>query len=180
MNGKKSYNTGLWFCVFLIALAVVSRIVPHPANFTPIAALGLFSGACLRMQKFWLLPLAALLLSDMVIGFYHPLVMVFVYAAFILCACLGRALLHERRSILMLGGTTLSGSVIFFILSNLGDWLAGLNYPLTWQGLLQCYTMAIPFFGNTLVGDLFYVTCLFGTYEICSQRLWHARPARNA
>ena len=180
MNDKKAHNTELWFCVFLIVLAVVSRIVPHPANFTPIAALGLFSGACLRMQKFWLLPLAALLLSDMLIGFYHPLVMVFVYVAFFLCACLGRILLREHRSILMLGGTTLSGSIIFFILSNLGDWLAGLNYPLTWQGLLQCYTMAIPFFGNTLVGDLFYVTCLFGTYELCCQWLRLPRAMRHA
>ena len=180
MNYRKLHSSGLWLCIFMILLAVVSRIIPHPANFTPIAALGLFSGAYLRMHKFWLVPIAALLLSDMVIGFYHPVVMLFVYGAFVLCACLGRTLLSERRTVLMLGGATLSGSILFFVLSNLGDWLAGLNYPQTWQGLLDCYAMAIPFFGNTLVGDLFYVICLFGIYELHSRWSGDARAMRAA
>ena len=180
MLDKKSHNAGLWLCIFLIMLAVLSRIVPHPANFTPIAALGLFSGACLRTQKFWLIPITALLLSDMIIGFYNPVVMVYVYTAFVLCAYLGRAFLSERRNVLTLGVTTLSGALVFFILSNLGDWLSGLDYPLTLKGLLECYVMAIPFFQNTLLGDMFYVICLFGTYELCCQWLRLPRAMRHA
>ena len=180
MNDRNSYSDGLWLCIIMILLAVASRIIPHPPNFTPIAALGLFSGAYLRMQKFWLVPIAALLLSDMAIGFYNPLVMAFVYGAFVLCAFLGRALLSERRTVLMLGGATLSGAILFFVVSNLGDWLSGLNYPLTWQGLLDCYAMAIPFFGNTLFGDLFYVVCLFGIFELHGQWSRQARAMPGA
>jgi len=177
MIDKSSHHAGLWLCLFLILLAVASRLLPHPPNFTPLAALGLFSGAYLQVRKYWLVPVAALLLSDLVIGFYQPVAMIFVYSGFILCAFLGRALLHERRTPLTLGGATLSGSVIFFIISNLGDWLTGLNYPRTGQGLIECYTMAIPFFRNTLAGDLFYVACLFGIYDICARMIWRLRTA---
>jgi hypothetical protein len=86
----------------------------------------------------------------------------------------------EQRTVLRVGATTLSASVIFFVLSNFGDWLSGVNYPLTWEGLVTCYVMAIPFFGNTILGDLFYVALLFGTYE--SVRLWmdQAQDVRSA
>lgn len=180
MNDKYARLAAVWLCIFLILLAVVSRLLPHPPNFTPLAAVGLFSGAYLGARKFWLIPVTALLLSDMVIGFYPPIVMVFVYGAFILCACIGRAFLYERHSLLRLGGATLSGAVIFFMLSNLGDWLSGLNYPRTLDGLLDCYVMAIPFFSNTLLGDLFYVACLFGMYELCSRKLSHSRTVQGA
>ena len=142
--------------------------------------MGLYSAAYLGARKFWLIPVAALLLSDLVIGFYAPIVMLFVYGAFILCACMGRGLLREQRNIPILAGATLSGSVIFFILSNLGDWLSGLNYPLTLDGLIDCYVMAIPFFRNTLLGDVFYVACLFGAYEMCSRALGNLRTVRSA
>lgn len=179
MSDKYARMAGVWLCLFLVLLAVVSRLLPHPPNFTPLAAVGLFAGAYLGARKFWLVPISALLVSDMVIGFYPPVVMVFVYGAFILCAYIGRAFLHERRSLLRLGGAALSGAVIFFILSNLGDWLSGLNYPLTQDGLLDCYVMAIPFFRNTLLGDLFYVACLFGVYEMCSRMLCNLRTVPN-
>ncbi|MGH8119316.1 MAG: DUF6580 family putative transport protein, partial [Gammaproteobacteria bacterium] len=121
-----------------------------------------------------------LLLSDLVIGFYPPVAMLFVYTGFILCAFLGHALLREQRTLLRWGSSVLAGAVLFFILSNLGDWLTGLNYPMTWQGLLECYTMAIPFFRNTLSGDLFYAACLFGIYELCARMLWGMRTAPGA
>src|SRR3972149_11572039 len=180
MSDKYARMTEVWLCMFLILLAVVSRLLPHPPNFTPLAAVGLFAGAYLGARIFWRVPGTALLVSDMVIGVYPPVVMVFVYGAFILCAYIGRAFLHERHSLLRLGGATLSGAVIFFILSNLGDWLTGLNYPLTLDGLLDCYIMAIPFFRNTLLGDLFYVACLFGVYAMCSRMLCNLRTVHNA
>jgi hypothetical protein len=180
MNDKYASIIGVWLCLALILIAVVSRLLPHPPNFTPLAAVGLFSGAYLHVRKLWLVPVTALLFSDMLIGFYHPIAMVFVYCGIILCAYIGRACLHERYSLLKLGGATLSGALIFFVLSNLGDWLTGLNYPLTLHGLLDCYVMAIPFFRNTLLGDLFYVTCLFGIYELFSRISWNLRTVRGA
>jgi len=170
MHIKPTISSGLWFCFLLIILAAMSRLVPHSPNFTPIGALGLFAGAYISMRRFWLVPLAALLISDILIGFYHPVTMVSVYLAFILCAVIGRKVLLEHRSIFRVGAITLSASVIFFVLSNFGDWLSGFNYPVTWEGLVTCYVMAIPFFGNTVMGDLFYVALLFGTYEMV--RTW--------
>jgi len=170
MNIKPTISSGLWFCFLLIILAAMSRLVPHSPNFTPIGALGLFAGAYISMRRFWLVPLAALLISDILIGFYHPVTMVSVYLAFILCAVIGRKVLLEHRSIFRVGAITLSASVIFFVLSNFGDWLSGFNYPVTWEGLVTCYVMAIPFFGNTVMGDLFYVALLFGIYEMV--RTW--------
>jgi hypothetical protein len=160
----------LWFCFLLIVFAAFSRLIPHPSNFTPIGAVGLFAGAYLNLRRYWLVPLAALLLSDFFIGFYHPVTMASVYLAFFICAMMGRVLLYKHRTILRIAVTTLSASILFFVLSNFGDWLSGFNYPGTWAGLAECYVMAIPFFGNTLSGDLVYVSLLFGIYE--AARLW--------
>ena len=170
MNIKPTISSGLWFCFLLIILAAMSRLVPHPPNFTPIGALGLFAGSYIAVRRYWLVPLLALLISDIFIGFYHPVTMVSVYLAFIICTVIGRMVLLDKRNVLRIGATTLSASVVFFVVSNFGDWLSGINYPLTWDGLATCYVMAIPFFGNTVMGDLFYVALLFGTYEMV--RTW--------
>ncbi len=165
MNIKTTISSGIWLCFLLVILAALSRLVPHPPNFTPLGALGLFAGSYIAVRRYWLVPLLALLISDIFIGFYHPVTMISVYLGFFICAMIGRMVLRGHRSILRIGATTLSASVIFFALSNFGDWLSGFNYPLTWEGLVTCYVMAIPFFGNTLLGDLFYVALLFGIYE---------------
>jgi hypothetical protein len=82
-------------------------------------------------------------------------------------------LLLKKRNFLLLGGSAVLSATIFFIFSNLGVWLAGLYYPLTLAGLVECYVMAIPFFGNTLFGDLFYMGVLFGIFE--AVREWSTR-----
>ncbi len=153
------------FIFILVLLAVFSRLVPHPLNFTPIGALGLFAGAYIVDKRVWLLPLCALLLSDFFIGFYEPIAMLFVYLGFAFSAFLGRLLLSEKRSLLRLGGAAFSSATLFFIVSNFGTWLSGTLYPISLSGLLECYVMAIPFYGNTLLGDLFYVGVLFGIFE---------------
>lgn len=165
-SSKSAITPALWFCFLLVLFAAFSRLIPHPSNFTPIGALGLFAGTYLNLRRYWLIPLAALLVSDIFIGFYHPVTMVSVYLAFVICAVMGRLLLSEHCSVPRVAATTLSASVLFFVLSNFGDWLSGFNYPLTWAGLAECYAMAIPFFGNTVLGDLFYVAWLFGIYEL--------------
>ena len=150
----------------LILIVAFSRLVPHPLNFTPIGALGLFAGAYLLDRRSWMLPLCALLLSDLVIGFYEPIAMTFVYLGFALSAFLGRYLLSEKRAAIRLGGAALGSAIIFFILSNFGTWLSGTLYPMSLAGLIECYVMAVPFFGNTLLGDLFYTVVLFGCFEV--------------
>ncbi len=165
VQNRKTAEIGLWLCLILIVLVSAARLLPHPSNFTPVGALGLFAGSYLGLRRYWLVPVAALLVSDVFIGFYHPVAMLFVYLAFTACALLGHVLLSARRNVLRIGCAAFLSAVLFFLVSNLGVWLAGQYYPLSWVGLWQCYAMALPFFGNTLFGDVFYVTILFGIYE---------------
>ena len=153
------------FLLILVLLAVLSRLIPHPLNFTPIGALGLFAGAYIIDKRVWLLPVCALLLSDFFVGFYEPIGMLFVYIGFALSAFIGRLLLSDKRTSLRLGGAALSSATLFFIVSNFGTWVSGTLYPMSLAGLTECFVMAIPFYGNTLLGDLFYVAVLFGLFE---------------
>lgn len=153
------------FILILILIAVFSRLIPHPLNFTPIGALGLFAGAYITDKRIWALPILVLLISDFVIGFYEPIAMLFVYIGFALSAFIGRLLLSEKRTSFKLVGAAFSSATIFFIVSNFGTWLSGTLYPMSLAGLTECYIMAIPFYGNTLLGDLFYAVALFGIYE---------------
>ena len=165
MKSKLFFESGIWLCFLLILLTVMSRLVPHPPNFNPVAALGLFAGVYIGLRRYWMIPLAALLFSDFIIGFYHPIEMLFVYIGFAASAIIGRVFLLRKHNMVQLGASVLYSAIIFFILSNFGVWLTGLHYPMTVAGLIQCYVMALPFFGNTLFGDLFYVVILFGAYE---------------
>jgi hypothetical protein len=149
--------------VVLILLAAASRLLPHAPNFTPVAALGLFAGAMLGRRAAWLVPLAALLLSDLFLGFYHPMSMFWNYTGFASCLLLGSGLLGRKRSLARLGGATLASSLAFFTLSNFGMWASG-YYPRTLAGLGACYTAGLPFLRNTLVSDVLYTAALFGAY----------------
>ncbi len=166
----------------LVILAAASRCFPHPPNFACIGALGLFAGCYLRGRLSPIVPLAALLLSDLAghwlelpgMGFYSPIAMVGVYGGFALAASLGR-LLQRQRGPFRVAAAACGSAVIFFLLSNLGVWASGM-YPATWEGLVACYTAALPFFRYTLAGDLVYTGVLFGAFEMVRlqlpQRLW--------
>ncbi len=154
--------------VVLILLAVASRLLPHPPNFAPIAAVGLFAGSVFSRRAGWLVPFAALLISDLVLGFYHPVSMVWNYLGFAACLLLGSGLVGTRRSVVRLAGATLASSVAFFALSNLGMWMSG-YYPRTFAGLVECYVAALPFFRNTLASDALYTAALFGAWALLSR-----------
>jgi hypothetical protein len=151
--------------VVLILLAAASRLLPHPPNFAPVAAIGLFAGAAFDRRAAWLVPFAALLLSDLVIGFYHPVSMFWNYAGFASCLLLGSSLLGRSRNLPRFAGATLASSLAFFALSNFGMWASG-YYPRTLAGLAECYTAALPFFRNTLASDVLYSTALFGGWAL--------------
>ena len=151
--------------VVLILLAAASRLLPHPPNFAPVAAIGLFAGATLDRRAAWLVPFAALILSDAFLGFYHPASMLLNYLGFAACLAIGAALLGKQRGAGRIAVAGISSAVAFFVLSNLGVWLAG-YYPPTLAGLSECYVAAIPFFRNTLVSDLLFSAALFGGYAL--------------
>ena len=163
--------------VVLILLAAASRLLPHPPNFAPVAAIGLFAGAALGRRTAWLVPVAALLLSDAVIGFYHPTSMFWNYAGFAACLLLGSAILGPARSLPRFAGATLTSSIAFFALSNFGMWASG-YYPRTLAGLVECYVAALPFFRNTLASDVVYTAALFGGWALLRSALRRPTPVR--
>ncbi|MCS6977189.1 MAG: hypothetical protein NZM31_09315 [Gemmatales bacterium] len=142
----------------MIAVAVAARLLPHPPNFAPIGAVALFAGAAFADRRLaFAVPLAAMILSDLFLH-VHELLPV-VYGSFALSVILGR-FLRGRRRFLPTTAMTLLGSLQFFLITNFGCWL--LYYPHTWPGLTECYIAALPFFRNSVLGDLFYVGLLFG------------------
>jgi len=147
-----------------IVTAAMLRLLPHPPNFSPIGAMALFSGAYLgRRALAFAAPLGALLLSDAVLGFYHG--MATVYAADLLIVLMG-SLVLQRRSAFRIGAAAVASSILFFVITNFGMWLSSGLYPRTVVGLEACFVAAIPFFQNTLAGDLFYAAVLFGGFKV--------------
>ncbi len=169
MNKILTEKHGVFY--LLVILVVASRLLPHPMNFAPIGALGLFSGAYIINKRAWLIPLVALFISDLFIGFYTPIVMLSVYVSFSISAVLGRYALSQKRNVIRIGSAAVASATILFVLSNFTLWLTGMYYPMTMEGLTTCFVRAIPFYGYTLAGDLFYATVLFGSYEAIKQWL---------
>ena len=158
----------------LILLAAASRLLPHPPNFTPILAMGLFSGAMLSDRRLALaVPLGAMLLSDLVLGLHQTLVFVYLGVA---CSVAIGFLLRGRAGALPVAAAVLGASIAFFLVSNFGVWLISGMYSRDPAGLLACYTMAIPFFHYTLLGALFYGAILFGSARVLGLLTPHPSP----
>jgi hypothetical protein len=162
--------------VCIILGAAAARLIPHPPNFAPITAVALFGGAYFSNRRLaFLVSLGALFLSDLVIGFYSQ--MYVVYGSFILIVCIGM-LLRRRRRPRAVATATLASSILFFAVTNFGVWALGSLYSRTVPGLLACYVAAIPFFQNTVLGDAFYTAVLFGGFTL-AEKWWPAlREAR--
>lgn len=151
------------FALLLIVVAAFSRLLPHPANFTALGAIALFGGVYLDKRYAVAIPLLAMLISDYFIGFYGG--MYWVYGSFVLVGLIGLWLRNHKSPAIILGGTVAS-SILFYVITNLGVWFTPASmYARTWDGLVECYVAAMPFFRNTLGGDLFFVVLLFGAYE---------------
>jgi hypothetical protein len=170
-----------------VLLAALTRLMPHPPNFAPITAMALFGASTLADRRLGILtPLLALFVSDMCIeianrmgwmtswGIYSG--MWVMYVANLLIILIG-LLLRKHRTVPAIAFATLAGSVVFFIVTNFGVWaFGGLDvnghpYPHTFEGFMTCYAAAIPFFKNTLLGDIVYSTALFGGFAIAA-RCW--------
>lgn len=148
----------------LILLGFAARLLPHPANVAPIGAIALFGGLYLPKRFAILAPLAGLLLSDAIIGFYSIPMMVSVYGSFIIMGLFG-LWARKKKNVARVVGGTLMGSIAFFLVTNAAVWLFGTMYSPSLSGLMQSYTMALPFFRNSLIGDFFFVGVLVGGYE---------------
>lgn len=162
----------------VILAGAFMRLIPHVPNIAPIGAMALFSGYYLRSYKAYIIPFGALLLSDVFLGFYE--VMPFVYASFFITMVIGRQFgMQEKKSTenVIRGMTvvflSVINSVLFYLVTNFGVWMMTSMYQHNASGLLQSYAMALPFFRNTIVGDLFYNTIFFFSFYWMSQKARH-------
>jgi hypothetical protein len=162
--------------VTMIAAAAASRLIPHPPNMTSIAAMALFGGATLSDKRLaFLVPLAALFASDLVLGFHNQ--MIAVYGSFALVVCLG-LWLQQRKSTITIAGAAITSSLLFFVVVDFAIWVMGDMYPRSFAGLVACYTAALPFLRNQIAGDLLYAAVLFGGFALLEKRFPILQPPR--
>lgn len=148
--------------ISFVLVAVLMRLLPHPPNVAPITAVALFAGTFFD-KKHWamLMPLLAMIMTDIFLGF--SMITPVVYLSFLAITAVG--IRFKKMNI----STILLSSLVFFVLSNLGVWV--LYYPLTAEGLTTCFTLAIPFFINSMLGDIFFSALLLFGYRFAAQRM---------
>ena len=164
--------------VFLfIAIIFFGRVLPHPYNFTPLIAVTLLSSHAISNRILALIvPLLGFWLSDLFMnniiyaGYYSDFTifssgMIWTYGAIVLVGFMGSSFIKKISSgkIVL---ASLSGSTIFYIISNFGVWAFSPMYAKSVAGLIQCYALALPFYGTSLIGDLLYCSLLFGAYQL--------------
>lgn len=171
------------FITAAILVAAISRMLPHPPNFTPIAAIALFGGACMTDKRLaFIIPLLAMIISDCIYipysdstGFHNTLL--YVYASFILITCIGIYIRNNAKTGNIILASLVS-SILFFLITNFAVWAAsGFQFGMT--GLLTTYVAGIPFYNNsifgsfflnTIMGDLFYCGILFGAFSFAKSK----------
>jgi len=160
---KKTISLSVVILVIIVGVSFLMRLLPHPANFIPIGALALICGTYIRSKWAILIPVGIMAISDFIVG-WHSLVF-FTWGSFLLIGMIGWWV-RKKKNVLRVAGGTLAGSILFFIVTNFAVWAFTPLYSKTVAGLVQCYYMAVPFFRNTALGDLFYVAIFFGLYEL--------------
>ena len=153
----------------MLILAALSRLLPHPDNFAPIGAIALFGGCYINNKRMaFFIPMAIMFFTDLMLQLFngngfHP-IMLWVYASFAIITCLGFYLRgREQRQNIMVA--SLTGSIIFFLVTNFGQWATG-YYGYDNGSLIRSFVEAIPFFRGTIMGDLFYNLVLFGSFAL--------------
>lgn len=149
----------------LVAVGATARLLPHEANFAPIAAMALFGAVYLKPKHALLIPFAALFISDLFLGFDSLNSRLSVYGAFLFVGLIGLAVRRRKNALTIVGGT-LAGSIVFFLVTNFVFFYPPVMYSHDLAGQLTSYYNALPFFRGTLLGDLFYTGVFFGIYEL--------------
>lgn len=156
---------------FILMTGILFRLVPHEPNFTPVLALALFGGMYLRRPWSVLVPVMMVAVTDFFLG-WHATVP-WTWGSLLLIA-VAASNLRRANSMLAIAGGSIAAAVVFFLVTNFGVWIV--YYPKTMEGLTRCYTLALPFFRNTLISTLLYTTVFVALYEL-SERLL-LRPVR--
>jgi len=154
--------------VGVIAFGAFMRLIPHWPNFTPIAAMALFGGTYFQKKHLaFIVPLAALFLSDLVLGLHQWLIP--VYISFALVTGLG-FLLKDRVKIGSVMLASVVAALLFFVITNFAVWIGSPFYPQNIAGLIECYAAGLPFLNNAMLGNLVYSSVFFGGFYLIKQR----------
>ncbi len=168
-------KTKFYTLVLIIFALAAFRLLPHLPNVSPVAAMALFGGAYFADKRMALMvPFLALFLSDLILGLHNT--MVFVYAGFALTVVIGMWL-QTRVTLINTVAAIVVSSLGFFLLTNFGAWLLSGIYTQDMNGLLQAYVAAIPFFQNSMTGNLVFTLAIFGGYELLKNNLPVLRQA---
>ena len=147
--------------IIILLIGILSRFIYHTPNFTPVLALALFGGTYLKKKYALLVPLSLMIVSDLLIGM-HELIL-FTWGSVALIAAMG-LWLRRHKTVYGIAGCSVAAALGFFLITNIGAWLV--MYPLTIEGLRNCYVAAIPFYRQTFFSTLVYSAGLFGLYEL--------------
>lgn len=162
-------NPRLITLALIIFTIAMFRLLPHPPNVSPIAAMALFGGACFSDKRVaFLIPFLALLLSDFILGLHDT--MIYVYAGFALTVVIG-FWIRKNMNFGRIAVAVVGSSVLFFIISNLGAWFTSGLYPMTIEGLMQAYVAAIPFFQHSLLGNIVFTATLFSGFALLQRKV---------
>lgn len=166
----------------VVLLAVLTRFIPHLPDFSPVMATLLFGGAHLKRRDAIWYPLVLLAIATVVqttLVYRMPLnwSQGIVWLGFAAVALIGYWL-RRHETFTTIGIAALAAPTIFLLISNFGVWLGWRLYPVTWAGLITCYTAALPFYRNALVASVAYTAILFGADEIYRRR--HSELAATA
>lgn len=179
---KNTVNLNFWAATIGILLCILSRLIPHPANFAPLMAVGIFGGAIFFEKKWaFLIPLLSIWLSDIffsnvIYGQYYEEFMWFYpgwywqYSIYFLTPLFSIILFRNEISLRKLIFLSLGSAVVFFLVSNFGVWFSGSLYPKTLEGLITCYVMGLPFLKGTVLSNVFYPAVLFGGYYLLENK----------
>lgn len=159
----------VFLVVFILVAIIFSRLIPHIPNLVPLMGLALFAGYYLKNSKWALLaPLVAMLISDFFIGFHST--MWAVYSSLLIGSLLSIKGI-KSFNLLKIGGYAVLSSLIFFVITNFAVWLDGFLYERTFNGLIECFVMAIPFYKTTFIAEIVGTLVLFGGFNLIEAKL---------
>ena len=154
----KLNKNNYYVIIGIIVSLVMARLLPHPPNFTPILGMAVFSGAIISRRLIaYLIPLAAMFLSDLYLGLHSSIPI--IYFSLAVCVLIG-TFIESKVSVLNSFLSISLGVLVFFLITNFMVWYGSGMYETNISGLMTCYYMALPFVQNTFISSLLYLSLI--------------------
>lgn len=176
MNTQKN-NIRFGVLSTAIMVAALSRLIPHPSNFTAIGAMALFGGCYFSDKRIaYVVTVLALFLSDVILNSFiynHTFTLTYsgflwIYASFILTVVMGTFIKKVSIGNVLLMG--ILAALLHWVISDFGVWMGSSLYTKNFAGITECYTAALPYLRNMLLGNILFSALMFGAYELAQKR----------